>query len=46
MTAPNEKKAENPLVSILINVIIPVAILSLLSKDKYLGPVWALVVWP
>jgi hypothetical protein len=44
MTAPNEKKAENPLVSILINVIIPVAILSLLSKDKYLGPVWALVV--
>ncbi len=37
-------KQKNPLTSILINVVIPVAILSLLSKDKYLGPVWALVV--
>jgi hypothetical protein len=35
---------ENPLISILINVVIPVAVLSLLSKEKYLGPVWALVV--
>ncbi|MDF7806495.1 hypothetical protein P4E94_03530 [Pontiellaceae bacterium B12219] len=38
------KKPDSPLTSILINVIIPVAILSFLSKDKYLGPVWALVV--
>ena len=38
------KKPDNALVSILINVVIPVAILTLLSKDKYLGPVWALVV--
>lgn len=37
-------KQENPLATILINVIIPVAILSFLSKDRYLGPVWALVV--
>jgi hypothetical protein len=37
-------KQQNPLVSIVINVVIPVAILSLLSKEKYLGPVWALVV--
>ncbi len=44
-------KPDNPLVSILLNVIIPVAILSLLSdKEKSfgpipgLGPVWALVV--
>ncbi len=37
-------KQESPLASILINVIIPVAILSFLSKDNYLGPVWALVV--
>lgn len=37
-------KPENPLISIAINVIIPVAILTLLSKEKYLGPVWALVV--
>jgi hypothetical protein len=36
-------KQDNPLVSIAINVVIPVAILTLLSKEKYLGPVWALV---
>jgi hypothetical protein len=35
---------ENPFASILINVIIPVVILTFLSKEKYLGPVWALVV--
>jgi len=41
----SEAKArpENPMKSLLINVIIPVAILSFLSKEKYLGPVWALV---
>jgi hypothetical protein len=39
-----QPKQQNPLISILINVVIPVAILSLLSKEKYLGPVWALVV--
>ena len=39
-----EHKQENPMVSILINVIIPVVILTFLSKEKYLGPVWALVV--
>lgn len=39
-----EHKPENPLISIAVNVVIPVAILSFLSKDKYLGPVWALVV--
>jgi hypothetical protein len=39
-----QKKPENPLISIVVNVVIPVAILSLLSKEKYLGPVWALVV--
>ncbi len=37
-------KQENPLVSIVINVVIPVAILTFLSKEKFLGPVWALVV--
>ena len=43
MSEPNHKP-ENPLVSLLINVLIPVGILSFLSKEKYLGPVWALVV--
>lgn len=40
----SERKPDNPLISIVINVLIPVTILSLLSKEKYLGPVWALVV--
>ena len=39
-----KKKPENPLISLMVNIVIPVAILSLLSKEKYLGPVWALVV--
>lgn len=38
-----KKKEEHPLVSILINVIIPVVVLTKLSKDKYLGPVWGMV---
>ncbi|MCK4564944.1 MAG: MFS transporter [Verrucomicrobia bacterium] len=37
-------KQQNPLVSIAINIVIPVVILSFLSKEKYLGPVWSLVV--
>lgn len=37
-------KPENPLTSIVINVVVPVAILTFLSKEKYLGPVWALIV--
>lgn len=37
-------KEENPMVSIMLNVVIPVVILSFLSKEKYLGPVWGLIV--
>ncbi len=37
-------KQENPLLSIGVNVIIPVIILTVLSKEKYLGPLWGLVV--
>lgn len=37
-------KPENPLTSLMVNIVIPVCILTFLSKDKYLGPVWALVV--
>lgn len=43
MSKPPSKQ-ENPLISILLNVAIPVVILTYLSKDKYLGPVWGLVV--
>jgi len=38
------KKKDNPFISLIVNVVIPVTILTLLSKEKYLGPVWALVV--
>ncbi len=37
-------KPENPLTSLMVNIVIPVCILTFLSKEKYLGPVWALVV--
>jgi len=37
------RKEEHPMVSIMLNVVIPVIILTYLSKDKYLGPVWGLV---
>ncbi len=37
-------KQQNPIISILINVIIPVLVLTILSKEKYLGPVWGLIV--
>jgi hypothetical protein len=43
MSQPKAKQ-ENPLTSIVINVVIPVLILTFLSKEKLLGPVWALVV--
>ena len=38
------KKQESPMVSLLINIVIPVCILTFLSKEQYLGPVWALLV--
>jgi len=36
-------KEENPLISIMLNVVIPVIILTCLSKEKYLGPTWGLI---
>lgn len=38
-----KQKQENPLTSVVVNVIVPVVILSFLSKEKYLGPVWGLI---
>lgn len=35
---------ENPWISPLVNIVIPVCVLSFLSKEARLGPVWALVV--
>lgn len=43
MSNPRPKE-EHPMVSILLNVVIPVIILTQLSKEKYLGPVWGLIV--
>lgn len=49
--APNGRKSgekqENPLVNILLNVVVPAAVLSYLSKEEgrfALGPMWALIV--
>ena len=36
-------KEEHPMVSIMLNVVIPVIILTTLSKEKYLGPLWGLI---
>jgi len=36
-------KEEHPMVSIMLNVVIPVIILTYLSKDKYLGPLWGMI---
>ena len=40
---PLPQEQENALVSLLLNIVVPAAILSLLSKESRLGPVWALV---
>ena len=39
----NKARPENPLTSVMINIGIPVCIMTFLSKEKYLGPDWALV---
>ena len=39
-----KEKQESPLTGLLVNIVIPVCILTFLSKEKFLGPVWALVV--
>jgi hypothetical protein len=42
MTAPRRQE-ENPMVSLMLNLILPVLILTLLSKEKFLGPLWGLL---
>jgi len=37
------RKEENPMISIMLNVVVPVIILTCLSKEKYLGPLWGLI---
>lgn len=39
-----KRSQQNPLHNILLNVVLPVAILSFLSKEKYLGALWGLIV--
>lgn len=43
-TEKTDQKKENPIVSILFNIVIPVLILSKLTTDDKLGPIWGLVV--
>jgi hypothetical protein len=44
MTKKPRPKEEHPMISIMLNIIIPVVILMYLSKDKYLGWGWSLVI--
>jgi hypothetical protein len=37
-------KKENQFINLLFNIIIPLIILTRLSKDEYLGPIWGLVI--
>lgn len=39
-----EKKQNNQLVNILVNIVIPIVILTKFSKEAYLGPLWGLVI--
>ncbi len=44
MTEKKKPFSDNPMFSLMLNVIIPVLILTLLSKEKYLGPVKAMII--
>jgi len=37
-------KKENPYINLVFNIILPLVILTKLSKEEYLGPVWGLIV--
>lgn len=39
-----EKKKENPIYSLLFNIVIPVLVLTKLSKPEYLGPLYSLLI--
>ncbi len=39
----NTRPKENPFVNLIINIVLPVVVLTVLSKEAYLGPVWGLV---
>jgi hypothetical protein len=38
------KKKENQLINLSFNIVIPILILTRLSKEEYLGPIWALLI--
>lgn len=40
---PEKKKQENPMISLLVNVVVPVVVLTVFSKEKFLGPLWGMV---
>lgn len=42
--AKTKQKQGNPLASVLLNVVVPVVILTIFSKEKYLGPLWGLII--
>ncbi len=44
MTTPSKQKKENPLLSILFNILVPILILNKLTKLDEIGPVYALLI--
>src|SRR5205809_7594426 len=44
MTAPTPAKQENPLINILCNIVVPTVVLINFSTERWLGPLWALIV--
>jgi len=44
MTAPTPAKQENPFINIVCNIVIPTVVLINLSSERWLGPLWGLIV--
>src|SRR5205809_4148674 len=44
MTAPTPAKQENPLINILCNIVVPTVVLINFSTERWLGPLWGLIV--
>lgn len=44
MTATTPPKAENPLVNLVCNIVLPTIVLMKFSTDKWLGPLWGLII--
>jgi len=44
MSTPKTKKHESLLLNLVCNIVLPTLLLTIFSKEKYLGPLWGLIV--